>query len=219
MTPSTAVNQIKRIYPDLTDIQIENYNEGFKQFSPSDIEKLIEYFKDTYDYQNPPKWAFFSKAGYKIGIGKNQKKIIAWYKCSNCSIEYSIKGKGCPKCYSSKATIVTGESFPEDLIDMQEDCFYCSIFKESQKKGNARRMYGNSCNDYGVKQTPNSPCKACQCSECCIQMIEYNRDPRGTVDKYKTTEFAQPWIKETEPLKTTVTHMIKHIAKTKNADR
>lgn len=212
MTIDEAINAIKRQYPDISDTRITDYQFGFDRYEPSDIQNLIEHFFDNYEYQNPPKWAWFNKAAYKIGIQRKEKKLPSWWKCQDCGTEYSIQGRKCPKCRSPKAIGVKGESMPTDLIIVQEDCAYCTIFDESRKKENDKLYFGYGCNDYGVVQRGCTPRK-CQCHECCRQMMLYNSDPRGTVEKYRTGELAQPWLYEVDPINETIRNMVNDIAR------
>lgn len=132
-----------------------------------------------------------------------------WNVCINCKTIYSKHGRGCPKCRCTSASIESGETLPEKIVEVQEDCFYCSIYTESVKKENERKLYFTGCVDYGIKQ--NAQCTACNCKECCRQMMMYNADPVGTTEKYKTTELAQPWIRECPELPDTAQKMIDHM--------
>ncbi len=215
MTPNEAVLKIRRQFNDLTELQIEDYKFGFEQYKPDDISELIEHFSNMYEYQNPPKWAYFFKAALKLGIVQLQKSKPGWYKCNSCKTEYSLEGKRCPKCGSSKATIKTGENKPTNLVSMKEDCSFCKEFYKITNKENLRNIYGNDCEEHGIKQTPNSPCGACKCSECCSQLISYNLDPRGTVEKHRTGELKQDWLYPCPPLDKTLSQIVKNIANNK----
>lgn len=179
---------------------------------PETLQDIYNLITMDHTFQTIPRMGKFWKIAKaeKFMIVKDQKYNPYWNMCGDCKTNYSKTGRGCPKCRSTVATIVTGEILPEDLIEVQEDCFYCTIYPESVKKSNDRKLYFHGCNDYGKKQ--DAQCSACQCKECCRQMMMYNADPKGTTEMYKSTELAQPWIKEVQPLNETVKQMVRDIA-------
>lgn len=191
MNVDEAIKAITRQYPNLSEFQIEDYTTGFSQFSPSNIEKLIEAFRDQYDFQNAPKWAWFAKQAAKMGLYKKQRSKPSWSKCSDCHTEYSLLGKGCPKCGSKKASVVTGESIPSHVYSMQEDCLYCKVYHENLNNQKST-AFGPDCNDYAKREKNFQYCGSCKCNQCCIHMKKYNENPRLYTENNRKTEY--PWL-------------------------
>ena len=163
-----------------------------KYSAPFLLSKIYDYAKDQ---------GYINKA--KVN------KTPTWNTCLKCGCHYSVAGRCCPKCRHIKASISTGETYPDSYINVSEDCYYCTIFPEIKK--NPKWMTFKDCGMYGVKQDPT--CKPCQCSECCDQMRMYNQDQRGTIEKYRTGELSQPWLFEVDPLNETAKQMLKHMRK------
>jgi len=177
-----------------------------------------QHYNDIYEhciqhekYFNINKIFDYARSKNYVSEKQSESNVVYWNICNNCNTKYSKHGRGCPKCKSPYARLETDETLPDTIIEVQEDCYYCTIYKESVKKENERKLYFQGCNDYGKKQ--DAQCKACECQECCRQMMMYNADPKGTTSKYKTTELAQPWIAEAPPLGETVKQMVDDIKK------
>jgi len=148
----------------------------------------------------------------------NTKRVESknyWLKCK-CGGTYSKEGRGCPKCRSHVSFMRTGEAAPQDMVLVHEDCFYCTIYPESVKRINEKKCYGATCSQHGTIENVDK-CGKCECKECCRQMFMYNRDPKGTIEKYKTTELGQPWLMGFEPLDETLKHMLKKMRERKGA--
>lgn len=176
------------------------------------LQDVFNFVSRHHEYNTIPKMAMFWKYANKCKIikKKDKRRDPIWNVCTNCGVKYSKLGRGCPECRKVKAFIDTTETVPEDLINVQEDCFYCiDIYPETLKKG--MKLSGPDCGDYGKKITPH--CKDCICKECCKQMILYNSNPELTTLKYKTTELAQPWLTDVKPLNETLKQMVKDMKK------
>jgi len=144
---------------------------------------------------------------------KRERKEKTWLTCVKCGTHYSVIGRGCPNCREKHATIFQADQYPENYIRVYEDCYYCTIYPEIKK--HEKWITYVDCGDYGKKQ--DKMCKNCQCLQCCTQMKEYYLDPRGTIEKYRTGELAQPWLMHVDPLNETVRQMVKDIARRRNA--
>ncbi len=184
---------------------------------PDNCQDIYNHVTKTHKYQTIPRMAMFWKyAGdNKMLKPKEKEKIVSWYKCTACGTEYSKEGKGCPnqKCRSPKYTLSIGDSAPNSLVLVHEDCYYCTIYPESIKKSNERKCYGADCSQHGTKA--KNKCGKCECYECCDQMFMYNSDPNGTIEKYKSTELAQPWLMECETLPETAQAMLDNMLRNK----
>jgi hypothetical protein len=172
-------------------------------------QEIYEFSVQNLKFFNINKIFDYAKLKGFVDAKNHTENVIYWRVCKKCKTEYSKHGRGCPRCRSTESTIKTGESIPDNVIDAREDCFYCEIYKESVKKCNDKKMYFQGCGDYGIKQ--DAKCSACQCRECCRQMMMHNADSRGSIEKYQSTELAQPWIIDVPPLNDTVKQMIEDI--------
>lgn len=197
------------------DLFFRNLNSFCDACLETNLQAVYNHIIKTHEFSTVPKMALFWKYAEKNDfIKKNPvKRNPIWNICLSCGCKYSWKGRGCPKCRSFRASIGMGETLPNDLIEVQEDCFYCTIYPESVKKHNNKKMYFQSCGDFGRKQ--DAACSACQCKECCRQMMMYNSDPKGTIEKYSTTELAQPWLIESPELSKTAQDMLDHMTRNK----
>jgi hypothetical protein len=187
---------------------------------PERLQDAYQFITQNHDYPTHFPMAFLYKRAKKEKWLAEKPKIkkVVWNVCNNCGVKYSIVGRGCPKCRSHSSILATPNDsdpniLPDDIIEVQEDCYYCTNYSETIKKENERKLYFQGCHEYGKKQ--DAQCSACECRECCRQMMMYNADPKGTTEKYKTTHLSQPWIKECEPLNETADMMLKHMRKTK----
>jgi hypothetical protein len=153
---------------------------------------------------------YAKKAGYIED--RKKESALYWHKCE-CGVEYSKEGRGCPKCRSHKSKLITGDSAPNNMILVHEDCYYCTIYPESVKSTNNKKVYGGTCSQYGTINNQDRVCGNCECKECCVQMNAYNVDPNGTVEKYRTTELAQPWLMPCEALNETAQKMFDHMTR------
>ena len=172
------------------------------------LQDVYNFVNRNHEYNTIPKMAMFWKYANKCGIikKKDKRRDPIWNVCTKCGVKYSKLGRGCPECRCITATIDTEETVPADLVNVQEDCFYCpDIYPETLK--DPMRLSGPNCGDYGKKMTPH--CVECICRECCKQMIMYNSNQQMTTEKYKSTELAQPWITESKPLDKTLKKMLK----------
>ena len=181
---------------------------------PDICQDLYNHVTQTHNYQTIPRMAMFWKYAKQNNLLKEKEKesIIWWYKCQDCQTEYSKEGRGCPKCRSPKVIVKTGESAPNNMIQVHEDCHYCTIYPEAVKVANNKKVYGVTCSQYGTINNQDRMCGACECLECCKQMNAYNVDHKNTIEKYRTTEFAQPWLMECEKLSETAQAMLNNIA-------
>jgi len=198
MTPFEAVQKIRRQYPDITEIQIADYQFGFEQFRPENIEKLIDAFKETYEYQNAPKWAYFSKLAFKIGIHKKQQQKPFWRQCLSCHQPYSSQGKVCPKCGDHKVVIVVGDSMPNNTMLVQENCHICKNY--DKKDDDRNQVHGYDCNKFGKENNP-APfpyCSNCECRACCLQAFKLTGDVWDYKNKLRAGQYKEPWIKMNE---------------------
>ncbi len=197
---ATFTNQCKE-----TNLQdVYNYITVNHKFStPFQVAKIYSYAKDK---------------KYMVESVKKESSVIWWYQCTSCKIEYSKEGRGCPKCRSHNHIIKTGESAPNNMVLVHEDCYYCTIYPESVKKSNEKKAYGATCHTHGTIDNQDRVCGKCECLECCKQMNMYNIDPKGTVEKYKTTELAQPWLMPVPKLDKTAQDMLNHITNRKIQD-
>ncbi len=217
MTTEDFVFNLSSKYRSKNDDENRVFSSDLQDFTDQckhdALQSIYNHITQVHDFQTIPRMAKFWKFARqeKLLIEKEVKHNPYWNVCTNCKTEYSMQGRGCPKCRCTTAIIKTGETLPEGLIEVQEDCFYCEIYTESVKKENVRKLYFTGCQDYGIKHTPQ--CSACCCKECCTQMMMYNADPRGTTEKYKTTELAQPWIKKVDKLDDTAKAMMDNILK------
>ena len=193
MTALQAIGEIKKRYPELPDILVLDYQEGFPQFSGRDIETLIEYFKENYDYQNPPKWPFFSKAAYKLELKRSGRSASFWRVCGKCSQAYRNAGASCPSCGSYDFTMSTGPSLPQDVIMLQEDCTLCTLFPDRTADG--RRIYGPDCQDHGSGRTPGEYCGSCECRLCCRLEGRAKENPDGFKRALQDGKVKFPYLK------------------------
>ncbi len=170
----------------------------------SSYQDIYNHITMTHKYQTIPRMAMLWKYAKDNDLLKQKEKdeIVNWCKCTNCGTEYSKEGKGCPnqKCKSPEYTRCIGESAPNSMVLVHEDCYYCTIYPESIKKSNEKKCYGADCSKHGTMRNPKLNCGKCECEECCKQVFMFNEDPKGTIEKYRTTELAQPWLKETQAL-------------------
>jgi len=180
---------------------------------PDALQDIYNAITREHTFQTIPRMGKFWKIAEKGKFLKlkEQKAAIYWNICKSCGAVYSKQGRGCPRCRSTASLLQTGEMLPDNIIDVQEDCFYCTIYPESIKRSNERKQFFQGCGDYGIKQ--DAKCSICLCKECCTQMMKYNSDPKGTTEQYKSTELAQPWIVEVQPLNQTVSEMIQDMAR------
>ncbi|MCP4393222.1 MAG: hypothetical protein GY804_02990 [Alphaproteobacteria bacterium] len=175
---------------------------------PETLQDIYNMITQDHTFQTIPRMGKFWKIAKreKFLLEKERKQEPYWNECKSCGAKYTKQGRGCPKCRCTVSIIKTGDLLPENIIDVQEDCFYCTIYPESVKKANERKLYFTGCTQFGIKQ--DAQCSACECKECCRQMMQYNADPKGTTDLYRTTELGQPWIYYVDPLNKTVEAMI-----------
>jgi hypothetical protein len=204
MTPVEAIQKIRRQYPDITEIQIADYQFGFESFNPINIEKIIDAFQDSYEYQNPPKWAYFSKLAFKLGIHKKQRALPFWRKCTECKTHYSHQGKQCPKCGNRKALIVVAETKPNDFMFVQENCHICKIY--DRKNDDRNQVHGFDCNKFGMENNPRPfpYCQDCECKACCLQAYKLKGDQWEYKEQLKLGRYKEPWIKAFESKGSTV---------------
>ncbi len=177
------------------------------------LQQLYNFAVSSEGYPSIKKmFQFGREQGFIQEKKRDTENIVYWNVCKNCGCNYSKTGRGCPRCRKIPATIKAADVLPQNIVEVQEDCFYCAdIYKESVKEENSRKIYFQGCNDYGKKQ--DNMCNSCQCQECCKQMIAYNCDYRGTIEKYNTTELAQPWLIKAPPLNETVKAIVDSIGR------
>ncbi len=208
MTPSEAINRIRRQFKDINDIQYEDYMSGFEQFRPENIEKLIDAFQEQYEYQNPPKWAYFTKLAVKIGVHKKQKQKPYWRQCLSCHQPYSRQGRVCPKCGDLKVVIVIGDSMPNNTLLVQENCHICKLY--DKKDDDRNQVHGFDCNKFGSENNP-APfpyCKGCECKACCLQSFKLTGDIWEYKEKLKSGMYKEPWIKMNQSKGGSMKHLV-----------
>lgn len=184
------------------------------------------HLKDVYDwirvnhkYSTP--FLLYKIYNYAVEQGyiekkSQRKKVVSWLTCVKCGTHYSMVGRGCPnqRCKEKKATTSHGEYYPENMVEVTEDCYYCTIYPEIKK--NKKWITFEGCPDFGKVQRQAEICGICQCKDCCKQMMMYHADPKGTTEKYKSGELGLPWIIEVDSLKETSELMNKDIERRKN---
>ncbi len=185
---------------------MDNLDVFCKKCVDTHYQDVYEHAIQNMKYFNINKLFEFARNKNFVDAKDSGVSVVYWNECKNCGRQYTKQGRGCPKCRCTVSIIKTGDYLPENIIDVQEDCFYCTIYPESVKKENERKLYFTGCTQFGIKQ--DAQCSACECKECCRQMMQYNADPKGTTEKYKTTELGQPWIIPVAPLNETVKAMI-----------
>jgi len=159
--------------------------------TPFQMAKIYDYAKDK-EYIAP--------------IVQEHRRAPAWWRCSDCGVLYGYLGRGCPKCGGYKRQLFTGESIPQEVIGMTEDCLHCEMFHDGILKFNIK-LYGGTCEEYGVKQDPK--CKDCKCQRCCKQMMIYNSNPREFLRQKEEGELDDLFLMKAPDIQKTLKALVK----------
>jgi hypothetical protein len=176
--------------------EMYDYIPTFHKWStPFDVWKLVD---------------FATEQGY-IKKYIKKKDYILYYKCKGftqlrietlengykkkhydhikCNTAYSFGSTGCPNCHSTNSEMIkhSGESLPENVLIVKEDCHKCKNYDLSHVVNLENNVHGPECDKYGRHEYPNSDCGDCKCKVCCEEFKLYTESPREYTDNIKRT--------------------------------
>lgn len=178
------VMNIRETYKDCDDRLEKNYKQEFETYSPTKLDKIWDVIQENHNFAKAPELGNIFKYMNLVGVARIRPQGTHYNRCTEvrkdadgidyvCSTKYSMRAKLCPSCNKlrnidnllvNSIEIVKCEKMPDDLIELQEVCAICPIYKRSKTaKGIRCDAWGT--HDYYKKI--GKDCKNCKCYACC----------------------------------------------------
>jgi len=175
--------------------EMYEYIPSFHKYStPFDVWKLVDYAKEQgyiKKYVKKKDYILYYKCkGFtQLRIEKLENgREVKYHDHIRCNTSYLFGSSGCPNCHSTDSELIkyNGESLPEEVIILKEDCHKCINFDMDHDINLQNDVHGPECDKYGTSDYPNTSCGECKCKVCCEAFKLYTEDPREYTDNIKS---------------------------------